>query len=172
MDRPVSDPTLPPSEIGSSLSQQILKHLYNLEVAACFINWLIRGNTDFPSQTKDLFERLECDVLNAGVSDTFPVDYLRVAHDKWTTDKDSFPDVTKLRQPLFLALAVSPLILVSDITTTTNNLSRIQLLRAWFHYGNQRPPILAKVEYAFMARIVVNGSRSKDVERGVEGICG
>ncbi|EEB91753.1 hypothetical protein MPER_09840 [Moniliophthora perniciosa FA553] len=155
----VSVPTLPPSELRTSPSQQLLfaafrqlvtikerddkitlqKHLYNLEAAAFFVNWMLQGNMDFPEHTKDLLARLE----EAADRECIPLDRVRTSNGR---RQRPLPDVTKLRQPLFLAMAVSPLILLSDISTMSTNLTRIQMIRAWFHYGNERPPLLRLVE--------------------------
>ncbi|KAK7049480.1 hypothetical protein VNI00_005511 [Paramarasmius palmivorus] len=78
-----------------------------------------------------------------------------------TVDVDiRLPTITKLRQPLFLALSVSPLILLQDIAPMSRNLKKLQMLRAWYHYGNNRSPILARVEACLWSRIL-------DISRGL-----
>ncbi|KAK7017936.1 hypothetical protein VNI00_018497 [Paramarasmius palmivorus] len=111
-------------------------HLYNLEAAAFYINWMLQGHWDLPIKTKDLLDRLKTAAEGLDLNNV----------DSVSADVSSYPDITKLRQPLFMALSVSPLMLLADISIMTCNISRLQLLRAWFHVGNVRPPVLRKVE--------------------------
>ncbi|KAK7016388.1 hypothetical protein VNI00_018914 [Paramarasmius palmivorus] len=107
----------------------------------------MQGNCDFPPNWKTLASDLEQAVEREGVT---------------CGANSSLPSITRLRQGLFLALAVSPLVLLCDITPMSNNLSRIDMLRAWYHYGTERPPFLRKVETMLWARLfaVAKGAQS------------
>ncbi|KAK7020666.1 hypothetical protein VNI00_017656 [Paramarasmius palmivorus] len=91
----------------------------------------MQGHHDFPPLWKDLVAELNHVAKKEGIS-------ICIA--------DKAPTITRLRQPLLLALAVSPLILLLDIAPLSTNLTRLHMLRAWYHYGNQRPGILSRVE--------------------------
>ena len=58
--------------------------------------------------------------------------YLRAAEETCVSFDDipELPSITRLRQPLLLALSVSPLVLLSDIAPMSTNLTRVNLLRA------------------------------------------
>ncbi|KAK7021859.1 hypothetical protein VNI00_017206 [Paramarasmius palmivorus] len=148
---PVADPTLRSEEIVGSSKRQLLitafrqldcisqrdtnlmlvKALHNMESTAFFINYMLQGHFDFPLLWKTLVNELKTAATREGVSCEIAT---------------NLPPITRLRQPLFLALAVSPLILLCDITPMSSNLTRLHMLRAWYHYGNERPAILRKVE--------------------------
>ncbi|KAK7019419.1 hypothetical protein VNI00_018074 [Paramarasmius palmivorus] len=103
----------------------------NMEAAALFINYMLQGYFDFPPTTKVMVSELS-----------------RVA-DRENTSSDivaKLPSTTILRQALLLALSVSPLILLCDINPLSNSLSRLQMLRAWYHYGSARPAVVRRVE--------------------------
>ncbi|KAK7037323.1 hypothetical protein VNI00_011314 [Paramarasmius palmivorus] len=148
---PVADPTLRPEDVLGSPKRQLLitafrqldsisqrdtnlmlvKALHNMESTAFFINYMLQGHFDFPLLWKTLVNELKSAAKLEGVSCEIAT---------------NLPPITRLRQPLFLALAVSPLILLCDITPMSSNLTRLHMLRAWYHYGNERPAILKKVE--------------------------
>ncbi|KAK7020635.1 hypothetical protein VNI00_017673 [Paramarasmius palmivorus] len=148
---PVADPTLHPDEMAGSSKRQLLitafrqldsisqrdtnlmlvKALHNMESTAFFINYMLQGHFDFPHLWKTLVNELKSAANTEGVP-------CQIA--------SNLPPITRLRQPLFLALAVSPLILLCDITPMSTNLTRLHMLRAWYHYGNDRPAVLRKVE--------------------------
>ncbi|ESK93953.1 hypothetical protein Moror_12946 [Moniliophthora roreri MCA 2997] len=112
---------------------------------------MLQGNMDFPALTKDLLHLLRQAALNKNIPiDLVPKQLLKqdTAIEQMESEEQiaKFPAVTKLRQPLFLVLAVSPLILLSEIMTTSTNFNQVQMTRAWFHFGNQRPPILTRIE--------------------------
>ncbi|EEB88975.1 hypothetical protein MPER_12987 [Moniliophthora perniciosa FA553] len=147
----VDDPTLLSEDLQGTEHQQLLvtafrqlktiakrdvkltvaKALLNMESTAFFINYMLQGKFDFPSRWKDL----ESELKSAAYKEGIPFNSI-----------DNLPPLTRLRQPLLLALAVSPLILLSDITPTSSNLSRVHMLRAWYHYGNERPTMLIQIE--------------------------
>ncbi|EEB88765.1 hypothetical protein MPER_13222 [Moniliophthora perniciosa FA553] len=108
-----------------------LKALHNMEMAAFAINFLLQGNADFPEKTDDLVKALLCRAREEGITPP--------ALKKTDT-------VNRLRQPLFLALSVSPLILFSNVSPLSANLDRLAMIRAWFHMGNQKPASLVAVE--------------------------
>ncbi|KAK7035545.1 hypothetical protein VNI00_011838 [Paramarasmius palmivorus] len=129
---------------GSAVS----KTLQNMDAAAFHINYLFQGNVDFPTNNMELLAHLQCVAVAAGIP--------------FTSDLD-LPLVSRLRQPLLLALSVSPIILLSDIAPMSTNITRLSLLRAWYHYGTNRPPVLWKIECILwrcifgMARGAVSG---------------
>ncbi|KAK7032060.1 hypothetical protein VNI00_013429 [Paramarasmius palmivorus] len=148
---PIPEPTMRPEDLHSPSSRRlvaaavrllgalsrkdmnlhVLKALQNMEAAAFFINWMLQGNHDFPLSWKAF-----ADVFH-------PV----AAKEGLTCEIDpNLPPVTRMRQALFLALAVSPLLLLCDITPMSNNLARLDMLRAWYHYGSDRPPVLRRTE--------------------------
>ncbi|KAK7043045.1 hypothetical protein VNI00_008783 [Paramarasmius palmivorus] len=107
------------------------KCCFNMDMAAFCINYMMRGHYDLPALSKDLVAELQSAAEKEGV----PCEITPI-----------LPQITRLRQPLYLALAVSPLILLCDIAPMSNNIARPQMLRAWFHFGTIRPPILRRVE--------------------------
>ncbi|KAK7027426.1 hypothetical protein VNI00_015262 [Paramarasmius palmivorus] len=110
----------------------VLKAIQNLESAAFFINYMLQmGTYDFPPLWRTLVDELERAAKKEGISCQI---------------SSNLPPITRLRQCLYLALAVSPLILLCDISPMSNNLTRIHMLRAWYHYGTVRPPVLKKIE--------------------------
>ncbi|KAK7037364.1 hypothetical protein VNI00_011114 [Paramarasmius palmivorus] len=164
---PVPDPTLRPEDLRASTSHRlvetavrllgaltrrdtnipVLKAIQNIEMTAFFINYLMQGNCDFPQNWKTLATELEQAADREGVS---------------CGAESSLPPITRLRQGLFLALAVSPLVLLCDIAPMSNNLARIDMLRAWYHYGTERPPFLRRVESMLWTRLfaVAKGAQS------------
>ncbi|KAK7020643.1 hypothetical protein VNI00_017681 [Paramarasmius palmivorus] len=112
------------------------KQLHNFEAAAFYMNWLLQGNKDFPDSSKDLYNCLTSNAKNAKLCLDFTQAFQSV---------DDL-DVYQLRQPLFIALAISPLILLCDFTATSCKTGRLSLVKAWFHFGNIRPPVLKRVE--------------------------
>ncbi|KAK7021327.1 hypothetical protein VNI00_017429 [Paramarasmius palmivorus] len=100
---------------------------------------MLHGHSDLPSSCQELVK------LICRIADTENV----------VVDVDvRLPTITRLRQPLLLALSVSPLIILQDIAPMSRNLKRLQMLRAWYHYGNIRPPILARIETCLWQRIL------------------
>ncbi|KAK7019648.1 hypothetical protein VNI00_018033 [Paramarasmius palmivorus] len=128
----------------------VVKALASLEATAFFINYMLQGHYDFPSQWKILVAELKGAAAREGV-------ICRVASD--------LPPITRLRQPLFMALAVSPLVLLADISPTSANITRIHMIRAWFHYGSERPATLRKVEILLWKQLF-------DMARGVSTAVG
>ncbi|KAK7018732.1 hypothetical protein VNI00_018292 [Paramarasmius palmivorus] len=116
----------------------VVKALCNLEATAFFMNYMLRGHHDFPPQWRILVSELKSAAAREGFA-------CNVAA--------NLPPMTRLRQPLFMALAISPLVLLADISATSANLTRLHMLRAWYHYGSQRPQTLQKVEVALWKRL-------------------
>ncbi|KAK7032386.1 hypothetical protein VNI00_013134 [Paramarasmius palmivorus] len=157
---PVRDGTLSPDDLRTSSSQQlvvtairllgalssrdtnmlVLKVLQNLEMTAFFINYLLQGNYDFPPSCSALVKDLQSAAERECVTTSLP---------------DDFPPITRLRQGLFLALAVSPLLLIKLTLNLHYN-------SAWYHYGSTRPPILRRVEAMLWRRLfaIARGSLS------------
>ncbi|KAK7044046.1 hypothetical protein VNI00_007761 [Paramarasmius palmivorus] len=155
---PVPDPTLREEERDGPSSRQlviaalrqldaltqrsnnlsVIKALHSMEAAAFFINYMLQGHYDLPAQWKVLVDELESAARREGVT-------MSVA--------SNLPPLTRLRQPLFMALAISPLVLLADVSPTSANLTRLHMLRAWFHYGSDRPCILRKVECIFWSKL-------------------
>ncbi|KAK7039284.1 hypothetical protein VNI00_010189 [Paramarasmius palmivorus] len=171
----VSDPVLPQDSLNQSPTYQLVhaayrqlacvsdrhravtlsRQFFNMEMAAFFINWLLLGNKDFPDKTKDLYDFLEKKAVDEKLSS-------KLIQELSLPDAASFkPDVTKLRQPLFFALAISPLMLLCNFSPTSTNISRLSLMRAWFYYGNDRPPVLSKVELSLWSQLFAMAKGSK-----------
>ncbi|KAK7054468.1 hypothetical protein VNI00_003666 [Paramarasmius palmivorus] len=163
----VADPVLPSASLSESPKYQLVhaayrqlacisdrhrtvtlsKQLLNMEMAAFFINWLLLGNKDFPEKTKELYEFLAEKAKQEALS-------ADLVQELSLPDVANFkPDVTKLRQPLFFALAISPLMLLCNFSPISTNISRLSLMRAWFYYGNARPPVLSKVEVSLWTQL-------------------
>ncbi|KAK7038676.1 hypothetical protein VNI00_010560 [Paramarasmius palmivorus] len=149
--KPVKETTLHPSELQTrpncrlihtalrllgalsrkDMNSLVLKVLTNLESTAFFINFLLQGRYDFPSTSSALASVLQQSAEEEGIN----CEAFR-----------NLPQITRLRQGLYLALSVSPLVLVCDVSPMSSNLSRVDMLRAWYHYGTHRPPVLKSVE--------------------------
>ncbi|KAK7020751.1 hypothetical protein VNI00_017606 [Paramarasmius palmivorus] len=112
------------------------KQLFNIEAAAFFMNWLFQGNKDFPEHSMELFDMLNEKCATVDVKLDFQ---------KTFASREKL-DVHHLRQPLFLSLAVSPLALLCEISAVSVTTNRVNLIKAWFHYGNARPRNLWSVE--------------------------
>ncbi|KAK7041964.1 hypothetical protein VNI00_008946 [Paramarasmius palmivorus] len=121
------------------LSSRVLKALQNINAASFYLNYMLQNNVDLPGSTQDLVAKLQRDAENAGI--LFSVN-------------EDLPIISRLRQPLLLALSVSPIILLSDIAPMSANLTKLSLLRAWFHYGTSRPPILSKMETLLWQQLI------------------
>ncbi|KAK7053385.1 hypothetical protein VNI00_004011 [Paramarasmius palmivorus] len=115
----------------------VQKQLFNIESAVFFINWLMQGNKDLPLKTQELYEQLSSNARDRKVD----LDFAKA----FSSLKPAL-DVYRLRQPLFMALAISPLVLLCDIKAASCKTGRISLIKVWFHYGNMRPPVLRQVE--------------------------
>ncbi|KAL0572968.1 hypothetical protein V5O48_008999 [Marasmius crinis-equi] len=124
------------------------RQLLNMEAAAFFMNWLFQGNYDLPETRKELLEALKQNAEQENV--------------EFSVSTQAIPDVPNLRQPLLMALAISPLILLCGFAIgKTSKASRLNLLRAWFYLGNDRPPLLIRVECELWRRLT-------DMARGVK----
>ncbi|KAK7032215.1 hypothetical protein VNI00_013389 [Paramarasmius palmivorus] len=155
-------PSSSPSDFGSSSSRRLLaaafrqlesiskrdasltvtKALSNLDGAAFFINHLVRGRIDLPSTWKKLVADLTSQAQQEGLECSIP---------------RNVPVITRLRQPLLLALAISPLLLLSDVASMSTNVTRLQVLRAWYHYGNMKPGILLRIERMLWRHLLAIG---------------
>ncbi|KAK7033689.1 hypothetical protein VNI00_012689 [Paramarasmius palmivorus] len=121
------------------MNVHLLKVIQNLVSAAFFINYMLQtGSYDFPPLWQTLVDQLRS---------------IAKQEDVQCDIGSSLPPITRIRQSLFLALAVSPLILLCDITTMSNNLTRLHMIRAWYHYGTIRPPVLRRSESLLWKKI-------------------
>ncbi|KAK7022060.1 hypothetical protein VNI00_017042 [Paramarasmius palmivorus] len=116
----------------------VVKVLQNMECTAFFINYLLQGHYDFPPGWRDLLLELETAALREGLQFEAPPD---------------LPPLTRIRQPLFMAICLSPLVLLTDVSHLSANVTRLHMLRAWIHYGTERPVILARVEGMLWRRL-------------------
>ncbi|KAK7015908.1 hypothetical protein VNI00_018994 [Paramarasmius palmivorus] len=60
---------------------------------------------------------------------------------------------SRIRQPLLLALAITPVLLLVDFAPMSTNITKLHILRAWFHYGTSRPPILLRLESSLWRKL-------------------
>ncbi|KAL0567026.1 hypothetical protein V5O48_014963, partial [Marasmius crinis-equi] len=54
---------------------------------------------------------------------------------------------SRLRGPLYAALAVSPLVLLSECFISSSDVKRAALVHHWLHLGNRHPPIVTEIEF-------------------------
>ncbi|KAK7022751.1 hypothetical protein VNI00_016986 [Paramarasmius palmivorus] len=127
------------SLLGDCNGRGISKMLLNMNTAAFFMNHVLQGYIDIPSTARDLYGKFSSEVVDSAVIQA--------------TSLVNLPPPSRLRQPLFLALAVSPLILLADFLPMSTNITRLNIIRAWFHYGMGRPPVLVKLEMALWRKL-------------------
>ncbi|KAK7027388.1 hypothetical protein VNI00_015224 [Paramarasmius palmivorus] len=70
-----------------------------------------------------------------------------------STFSELYKGVTRIRQPLLLALAITPILLLVDFSPMSTNITKLYILRAWFHYGTTRPPILSRLESSLWRKL-------------------
>ncbi|KAG7085789.1 hypothetical protein E1B28_003330 [Marasmius oreades] len=109
--------------------------LHNFTSAALFLRFIFLGLDDIPSsqtEFKSVLAKIQFNV--------------NLYTDKVELDKKTTISASNLRQPLYCAIAISPLILLTQQTLTSGRVDRERLLVIWQSLGNYRPPALQAIE--------------------------
>ncbi|KAI3606128.1 hypothetical protein WG66_003993 [Moniliophthora roreri] len=74
----------------------------------------------------------------------------------------------RVRQALFMALTVSPLVLLVNISLIGNDIKRERMVEAWVSIGNVKPDLLIQVERALWEELFEMCLKGKFAEHAVE----
>ncbi|KAL0057143.1 hypothetical protein AAF712_016230 [Marasmius tenuissimus] len=109
--------------------------LNNLTIVAFVMTFFKMGYGDLPTDKQMMREALTKSAEDAGSTE---LSELIIA----AFDKGNFA-ASRMRGALYLALTISPLILLSGISPMSGDIVRRDLLLYWLHLGNDPPPLIA-----------------------------
>ncbi|ESK82052.1 hypothetical protein Moror_13424 [Moniliophthora roreri MCA 2997] len=123
------------------------KNLHNMEAAAFALTFFLMGHHDLPSQ-RDATAIFGESVANIRSVET------------------KVPK--RVRQPLFMAVTISPLILLVNISLLGNDIKRDRMVEAWFALGNDKPKMLVKIENWLWEGLFDMGRKGTFAEHALE----
>ncbi|KAG6846937.1 hypothetical protein H0H93_011005, partial [Arthromyces matolae] len=167
------------SSIRASVEKENVNAIiFNLETAAFHLNHLLKGNVALPTKVDDLervvLERLTPSLknLDGSSSESFGEQAIRKRNQEVMAElKRRFKAsrrsrLTALHNSLFLALGVSPLLLL--VARRYEKLPKDLVLSAWSRVGGlERPPVVVKMENAIWD-VVFNAALSGDVRKHIQ----
>ncbi|KAL0057406.1 hypothetical protein AAF712_015956 [Marasmius tenuissimus] len=121
--------------VKHSKAARLNKVLNNLAQAAFVISFFKMGYSDLPSDKKKIQEALIEAASDAGCQDLASLIIAAFKPGKIAP--------SNLRGVLYVALAVTPFMLLSDITVVSKDIPRRDLIIHWLYLGNCLPPLLA-----------------------------
>ncbi|KAJ8087317.1 hypothetical protein PM082_006147 [Marasmius tenuissimus] len=121
--------------VKHSKAARLNKVLNNLAQAAFVISFFKMGYSDLPSDKKKIQEALIEAASDAGCRDLASLIIAAFKPGKITP--------SNLYGVLYVALAVTPFMLLSDITAVSKDIPRQDLIIHWLYLGNCLPPLLA-----------------------------
>ncbi|KAL0569385.1 hypothetical protein V5O48_012579 [Marasmius crinis-equi] len=127
--------------------------LENLAAVVLYISLFKSGQVDLPKDKEE---------LQSYLTEITPVQYKEQYAPEIATAKYQRPPA-RLRGPLYAALGISPLILLTNCDLADNDIKRVDLVQHWMHMGNVFPPVVRTMEFMIWECVLRTAEGQMDI---------
>ncbi|KAL0562995.1 hypothetical protein V5O48_019083, partial [Marasmius crinis-equi] len=120
----------------------VAKVIENLSAVVLYISVFKSGKADIPGDAEELRSHLTELAVDAGQKDEFAQLIAGVKYGR---------SAARLRGAVYAALAISPLILLTNCELAGNEVKRVDLVQHWMHMGNRYPRVVREIEFMLWA---------------------